>query len=120
MLHEITDREEAKRLHLPMNENHRVLQWGDKQTFVSYTKKGDAISIHLAADRNGKRHLRKAVNAFCELVFQDFEWCRMVIGVIGPKSILNMSKKCGFELIATGEKDGKPAYLVTRKRACLS
>ena len=70
----------------------------DGSVYFSATKKGNAIDIHIAATKEGKRKTREALNAFVEMLFKDYNWCEMVLGTIrhDRPRVKNLAKKCGF------------------------
>ena len=113
---------EAEIYSLPLTQSYRAYRWSDgiSEVFFSATQQGEALSIHIAAGKNGKFGLRKAVNDFCQTMFDAFEWCSVILGVVGPQSVVNLSKKCGFAVIS--EFDDETAGHVTvvaRERECL-
>lgn len=107
----ITEIAAADAPEMPGNENHLYYSWND-EVYFSATKHGEALSIHIAADRRGKRGLRRALNEFCEWLFQHYAWCKVIIGMVGPQSIVNLGLKCGFEIAA---RQG-PATIMVRER----
>lgn len=117
-LNNVIDMTEPDRLGLPKTEDYRVIMWedGESKVYFSYTKQGLAISMHIAADKAGKRHLREAVEEFVQCIFALYGWCEMVIGVVGKQSIVNLAKKCGFDEVARETKDGQDITVVMRAR----
>jgi len=118
MLEPVMDMSTAYLLGLPMNENYRVIKWkrGDKTVYFSITRQGNAISMHIAAEKKSYTSLRVAANEFCEAVFEQYEWCECILGLVGKQSVVNLAKKCGFEVLTKGELRGDPVTVVQRKR----
>ena len=84
---------------LPMNDSYRVYCWNDAVWF-SACGRGDAITIHIAAEsRDARKGLRRAVEEFCVYLFDSFPWCRMILGVIGVQSVVNLATKTGFRVV---------------------
>ena len=105
---------------LPWTANYRVWKWEEKgrTVYFSACRQGDGMPIHLAAvSRKDKRALRRALNAFCEHLFDTFGWCQMVMGVIGPRSVVNLATKCGFIVMQELDSDAGPITLVARPRS---
>ncbi len=93
---EIATAIECGAVNLPTNMNHLAFKWvGDGVVYFSATKKGDALSIHLAATRKNRRYLREAVNEFCETMF--LNGINKIIGQVGSLSVRNLALKCGFK-----------------------
>jgi len=103
MFQEMSDMQEAERLGLPVTSDYLVFRYipGNGSVFFSATRQGDAVTIHIAADRTGKSKLREAVDRFCSKIFLDFPWCKIIMGVVGPRSVVNLALKCGFHIIGT-------------------
>ena len=104
---------------LVINSNHRVYEWSKNgyRVYFSATRHGDAMSIHLAANRESRRCLRIAVNDFCDYIFDQFKWCEVILGAIVPASVVNLAKKCGFTYLADVEiHTGDIATVYSRKR----
>jgi hypothetical protein len=90
---------------LPVDENHLVFRWnGPGKILFSCAKQGDAITIHLASNKNGLRYLKKAVDDFVQFVFWLFDWCTMVIGKIATPSVERIAQKTGFVLLGRCDK----------------
>ena len=89
---------------LPTNENHLVFRWnGPGKVLFSMTQQGLAANIHLACDKKGLRHLKKACIDFVDFVFNEFVWCKMCIAHIAKPSIERLVAKIGFGFIGTSE-----------------
>ena len=104
---------------LAINSNHRVYEWSNNgyTVYFSATSHGDAMSIHLAANKESRRCLRMAVNEFCDYIFDQFKWCDVILGAIVPASVVNLAKKCGFTYLADVEiHTGEIAAVYSRPR----
>ena len=90
-----------------MSENYIVLRWDNDEcrVYFSAARKGNAMTIHLSADKRGAKHLDEAVEDFVLYIFSTFKWCKMVLGIIDSKrkGIIALSKRRGFELIGRTE-----------------
>ena len=88
---------------LPTTRNHLVFRWRKQgvKILFSMTRHGEAMSIHFASNKNGLRYIKEAINAFCEFVFKNYAWCRIVVGKINRNSVAKVALKCGFHLIAS-------------------
>lgn len=105
---ELAKRSDVVRSGLPFSENYLAFRWFDDghEVFLSAAAQGDSMPIHIAAiGRENKRKLREAVNEFCVFLFCEYPGIRAVVGVIGPKSVINMALKCGFSIVATFQSD---------------
>ena len=84
-----------------MNETMLAYVWtGPGRIIVTFAQRGYAISAHFASDKKGLRHLKLAINEFCEWIFKRYNWCRMVFAMITMPSVERLVKKCGFVHIA--------------------
>ena len=99
---------------LPTNDKHINIRWaypGVKILF-SFTQRGKAIVFHFAADKKGRRKIKQAITELCNFLFDNFEWCKAIVGPVKKASIVRIGYKCGFEL--AGIKDG--ISIMMRKR----
>lgn len=87
---------------LPTNENHLVYKWSEGEILFSMTRLGNAASCHFAS--KDLRGIKPAINAFCEFVFSEFGWCRMIIAAIAVPSVERVVKKCGYIPFATKDE----------------
>lgn len=85
---------------LPTNANHLNVKWVAGDIWFSFTQRGEGMSIHFAALPHERRRLPEAVEAFCRWIFSEYDWCRMILGVIGPKSVVRLANKCGFRPVS--------------------
>ena len=80
-----------------MSPQNVAVEWiGPGRIVCSFAQRGQAVSAHFSSDRRGLRHLKSAINDFCNWVFGAFEWCSMVIAIINKPSVVRLVKKCGF------------------------
>lgn len=93
-------------LGLPCDENYLVFRWRnpDCRIYFSIAQKGAAVTAHFSSDKAGLRHLKTVIPLFCDWLFQEFDWCRMVFAIIGPKSIVRLTERCGFEHLLTNDR----------------
>lgn len=99
-------------------DRHLNYRWtGDGRTvYFSAAQQGQAMTIHIAAEGKNKLGLRKAAVEFVDYLFDSFPWCRVVMGGIKKKSVVNLALKCGFEHLADGQIDDQPGTIVARFR----
>jgi hypothetical protein len=114
LITELLDQSKAARSGLHIGDAYRVYEWSKNgyQVFFSATSHDNTIAIHLAAPQDSKRCLRLAVNEFVDYLFNEFEWCEVVMGAVVPVSVVNLAKKCGFihladALIGEDSAEGK-------------
>lgn len=118
MLDTVLDTSNAYLLGLPMNENYRVIKFkrGDKTVYFSITRQGNAISMHIAAEKKSYTMLRVAANEMCEEIFRQYDWCECIFGLVGKQSVVNLAKKCGFIVVTRGILGNDPITVVRRDR----
>ena len=85
------------------NENCLNFRWFRKNTLIlfSITQHGGGALCNLYSDKRGLRFLKQASLEWCEYVFKNCNWCKMIICIIEKPSIERLVKFCGFEKIAT-------------------
>ncbi len=87
------------------NESYHVVKWpGPGKIFGSYVRRGEALTVHFSSDKKGLRHIKQAINDFCEWAFHMFEWCKMIIALIEKPSVIRLVEKCGFKKVAVFKK----------------
>ncbi len=87
-------------LGLATDGNHVNIEWrGGGRVIFSMERRGNGLSCHFASDRNGLRHIKQAINEFCDWAFSSFEWCKMIFAVIEKPSVERLVLKCGFNRI---------------------
>lgn len=72
-----------------------------KIVYVSITQMGDSLICHIAAERKGKQILRIAIKQLAQYLFMTFPAIKQLISHSYMKSMKNMTRKCGFELMLT-------------------
>mgnify|MGYP001826481209 CR=1 FL=1 len=82
--------------------NYRLVQCCDGHVVFSYTWHGKAIMMHMAADKQGLRHFRRALEYFCNWVFNHYK-PKMILGGIERDSVARVAEKCGFIHIANSD-----------------
>lgn len=89
----------------------------DGGVYFSATRKGSGIEIHIASKRKHKPKLRKSVNRFCKFLFENYDWCRMIIATISHenKSVKNLAKKCDFKHIGDSPEANCSVYIRSRE-----
>ena len=112
----------AKSLNLAFTENSLFMLIYHEQAEVlfSYSKYGDTMDCHLAANLPGKLILRNAVNSFCNIIFEMFPSIKKITGTVGSKSVENLLFNCGFNELCKAKvnDDGiiKDAVIMARWR----
>lgn len=85
-----------------MTPNNIAVEWtGEGRIIASYAERGNAISAHFASDKQGLRHIKSAINDFCQWIFNKYEWCTMVLAMIKKPSVERVVLKCGFSYLAS-------------------
>lgn len=85
---------------LPTDHNHLNVKWNRGDVFFSFTKRGNAISMHFSCLPWERRRIKEAANEFCSFIFGLYPWCEMILAVIGPRSVVKLAEKCGFSTVA--------------------
>lgn len=98
---------------LPTNEHHFNVKWRGGPVWFSLARKGNGMSIHFAAEKQALRKLESAVECFVGWVFANFDWCRMILAIIGKRSVVKLAKRCGFRPVI--ERNGKVYMARARK-----
>lgn len=80
-------------------DDHEVFKWSTAPVFCSCCRKGDGISAHFSADREGIRLLKDAINEFCGWAFDVLPWCKMIFACIVRPSVERLVVKCGFSFL---------------------
>ena len=84
---------------LPTTKDYLNFRWSEADILFSVTKQGNAALIHFTAKDRNTETLKKAANEFCEYIFKTCEWCKMIMGIVGKKSVVKLGEKCGFHKI---------------------
>jgi hypothetical protein len=87
---------------LPTSENHLIFRWvePDCKVLFSVCRQGNGASCHFASDKKGIFKIKRAINEFCEFVF---DWCEMIIAKVMLNKIGLILEKCGFKKIVDGK-----------------
>ena len=100
---------------LGYDENHEVYQWlGPGKILFSATRKGNAISAHFSSNKQGLRSVKIAINEFSQFIFDVFDWCKMIMGIIDAPSVGRIVEKCGYIHSVNIDKTGSKVYLLQR------
>ena len=99
------------------DENHIVVETEEPRVVFSFCRKGNAVSAHFAADGVNKNGIKKAINEFCEWVFESMSWCEMILGIVCKRSIGHLIEQCGFEKLKSGTVKGQAATVYMRVRS---
>lgn len=91
---------------LVTDENHVVYRWIEKDCKIlfSVARLGDGCSCHFASDKAGLRHIKQAINEFCQFLFDKFNWCTMILAKTKRPSVGRLIEKCGFSFVVQGEE----------------
>ena len=83
------------------NKNYAVVEWNKKGRVVfSFAQRGNAVTAHFSANKEALRHIKTAINEFCDWVFDELIWCHMVFAMTEKDSVVRIVKKCGFVPLA--------------------
>ena len=84
---------------LPTNENHINFIWMEPgcKVLFSISQQGGGASCHFSSDKFGMKKINQAINEFCEFVFGNCDWCRMIFAKIQSKKIADIVLTCGFK-----------------------
>lgn len=88
---------------LTTNKNHLVFRWLLSNTLIlfSITRRGNGVVCHLYSDKRGLRYLKQAILEWCNYVFKNCDWCKMIIAIPELASIKRLLICCGFTKIIT-------------------
>ena len=79
----------------------------------SFCKQGEAITAHFAAGKDSLRRVKEAIDDFVEWSLWAYPWAKMVLAVIGIKSVERIVKKVGFVYVS--EAEGYQVYMRVRQ-----
>ena len=104
-------KERAEELSLPHSEKSRFMSLiiGGGEVIVSYSKYGDTLDCHIAANRQGKRLLRVATKSIAKALFLLYPEINKITATITKNSVTNLVKKCGFTQIAIADTSSNGA-----------
>lgn len=103
MITQLWNPEEAIELNIPRSKSSLFYSFQDegRRVFFSVSQFGDTLVCHVAADRKGKRVLRKAIKQAAQYFFMTFPSANQIVSHSYMRSMKNMTRKCGFELLLT-------------------
>lgn len=69
---------EWRDLGLPVDENHRVMEWnnGELPVYFSFSQRGGAAMAHIASPKRSLLLIRQAINDFFKYLI-GMPWCKM-------------------------------------------
>jgi hypothetical protein len=73
---------------------------GPGRIIASFSQRGNSIAAHFASNKKGLRHIKTAINDFCQWAFDQYKWCTMVLAQIKKASVARLVEKCGFFHVA--------------------
>jgi hypothetical protein len=79
-----------------------VVEWheGSFRIVCSFVRQGNAISAHFAAAKESLKMLRTAIGDFVAWAFEAYDWCEMVLALVGISSVARLVQRCGFVPVA--------------------
>lgn len=101
MITQLWNPEDALLLDIPHNKNSIFFMYQDdgKKVFFSVTQLGDTLVCNIAANRKGKRILRRATNQMAQYLFFSYPEVKQLASHAFMNSQKNMTIKCGFEFV---------------------
>lgn len=84
---------------LERNDNYLIVRIGDN--WFSYTQKGESIYFHLFS-KNPKT-LSYSCELFINWLFNEYEWCKMLLVTINRKSLIKLALKHNFVIVETNK-----------------
>lgn len=91
--------------------------WSCLGVLFCAVRKGDAINIHVASDKNNIRNLRKGCKLFISHMLLTYKWCKMLIATVSTdnKSVYNLCRKLGFQDLGLFSFEGGNANIMVIK-----
>lgn len=84
--------------------HHVAIEWiGPGRIIFSFAQRGQAMSAHFASDKAGLRHLKTAIDDFCQWVFESLDDIDMVLAIMTLPSVVRLVQRCGFLYVLTDE-----------------
>ena len=112
MIVQLWDKSEALKLGIPRERKSLFFKWQYDGLPVYFAinqwgseEYGYALECHVAAEGRAKRKLRTAINQMAQFCFSSFPNIDKIVSYSYKNSMKNMTKKCGFKLIATLEDE---------------
>lgn len=99
------------------DEKHLVVESENPRVVFSFTRRGNAISIHFATDKDGMKGVEEKLNEFCDWAFESMAWCTMIVGFIGRRSVEKIANRCGFKFLRKVPGHDIKIYMRTRQWA---
>ncbi len=59
-------------------------------------RQGNAASCHFASDKQGMKLIKEAINEFVAFVFENYQWCEMILAKIKLDKVKKIVVACGF------------------------
>ena len=87
------------RLGIAHNENYRCVEWCGGNIVFSYSKRGQAMCCHFAADKNSLRLIKPAIEDFCLWATQHYKWCKILVAFVSKPSVGRLITKCNFHQV---------------------
>lgn len=88
------------------NENHAIFEWRGKGKVVfSFTRHGNALSGHFAAEKKALKEAHKAISECAKFVFDACKWCEMILCCVksGMRGVEKTLKRAGFSVVLESE-----------------
>ena len=101
------------------NENHIVYRWNDEtcKILFSVCRQGNGAVCNFASDKKGLRKLKIAIKEWISFIFDNFQWCEMVLAEVKLNSVKKLVKKFGFEFIDFFDSENPyDAYYLRREK----
>lgn len=83
---------------LPTNKNHANFLWNEPDCFVLFSaaKVGNYMSCHYKNDGASNDQINRAINDFCEFVFEKCDWCKGILAKVDLEKVARRIIKLGF------------------------
>lgn len=83
---------------LPTDENHANFLWNTPDCIVlfSASRQGDLMSCHYKNDGATNKQINRAINEFCEFVFDKCGWCKGILAKVSLEKVARRIIKLGF------------------------
>lgn len=80
---------------VPKNEHYLVFKHPDHDIYFSCCERGEALNCHFSSEKGSLRHIKPAINDWCEFVFNSTSYDK-IIALTQKASIDRLISKCGF------------------------
>lgn len=84
------------------NKNYRIVSCCNGRIELSYASKGPhAMTIHFASNKAGLRHVRSAIDEFCNMLYLSYNDLKYIYGAVAKskKGIMRMITKIDFKYL---------------------